>query len=310
MTELPEGLHAARRRRRDLRALAGRGRLRARRRRLARRSGPAAVHAHPAAAQRHRRAAPRPRPTLRASRTLMVRHARMRGPPDAVPARASTTPASPPSSSSTGSSPRKARAAESLGRERYLERMWRVHRRDARRSCSASSGGSARRLDWSRLRFTMDEGSARGGPRGASSGSIDDGLAYRDRGARQLVPGLPDERVRPRGHPDRGDRARCGTVRYHLVDEATGQPDPDATDHRRHDPTGDDPRRHRRRRPSRRRALSRRSSGGRSASRSSSATCRSSPTRSSSAPSAPARSRSRRPTTTTTTRPGGATACR
>ena len=45
------------------------------------------------------------------------------------------------------------------------------------------------------------------------------------------------------------------TIRYHVIDEATGEPDPDALDRGRHDPARDDPRRHGRRGPPRRRAL-------------------------------------------------------
>ena len=108
------------------------------------------------------------------------------------------------------------------------------------------------------------------------------------RGAHQLVPGLPDERERPRGrrHPETGT---LWSVRYHLIDEATGQPEPDADDHGRDDPPGDDPRRHRGRGPSRRPSAIARSSADGRASRSSSATCRSSPTTSSTARSGPAR---------------------
>src|SRR6185295_5595220 len=57
-----EDLYPTRRRRRDLRALARGGRLRARWRRDDRGSGPAAVHDHPAAAERDGFAPPGPRP--------------------------------------------------------------------------------------------------------------------------------------------------------------------------------------------------------------------------------------------------------
>ena len=56
-----------------------------------------------------------------------------------------------------------------------------------------------------------------------------DGLAYRTEALDQLVPGLSDERQRPRGHPDARRPGTLWTIRYHLIDEATGQPDPDAT---------------------------------------------------------------------------------
>ena len=75
-----------------------------------------------------------------------------------------------------------------------------------------------------------------------------------DRGARQLVPGLPDERQRPRGHPDAGDRhALVRPLPPDRPGDRRARPRRD--DHRRHDATRDDPRRHRGRRPPRRRAL-------------------------------------------------------
>src|SRR6185369_15731343 len=62
---IAEGLYAARRRGRDLRALARGGRLRARRRGLDRGSGAPGVHDHPAATEHHRLAPPRSRPADR-----------------------------------------------------------------------------------------------------------------------------------------------------------------------------------------------------------------------------------------------------
>ena len=196
---------------------------------------------------------------------------------------------------------------QTLGRERYLERM--VAFSDSTKPVML---GQQRRVG----------GVGRLGPAALHDGrGLGQGRARRlrpavprrpglsDRGPRQLVPRLPDERVRPRGHPDRGDRdAVVGPLPPHRPDDRRA--DPDRHDHRRHDPARDDPGRHGRGRPSRRPALRGPSSVGRCASRSSSATCRSSPTTSSSATSGPARSRSPRPTTPTTTRPGCATACR
>ena len=49
------------------------------------------------------------------------------------------------------------------------------------------------------------------------------------RGARQLVPGLPDERQRPRGHRDARDRARSGRSATTSSTRRPAQPDPDAT---------------------------------------------------------------------------------
>ena len=161
MTRPAEGLYAARCRGRDLRALARRGRVRARRRGLDRRPGPAAVHDHPAAAEHHRLAPPRATPSGPTVEDLMIRHARMRGHRDAVPARASTTPPSPPSSCSTASSPRKGRAAQSLGRERYLERMRAFVDDDPRPVMLGQQRRVGGSFDWGRLRYTMDEGSAK-----------------------------------------------------------------------------------------------------------------------------------------------------
>ena len=87
---------------------------------------------------------------------------------------------------------------EALGRERYLERMRRFmdETRPIILGQQQRLGASA---DWGRERFTMDE---RLGSRGA--GRLQAALRGRPRvprrEARQLVPRLRDERVRPRGH--------------------------------------------------------------------------------------------------------------
>ena len=215
----------------------------------------AAVHDHPAAAEHHRLAPPRPRPADGG-----------RGPddpprPDARPSRrsscpVSTTPRSPPSSSSTGSSPRRARAARRLGRERYLERMRafvaddpRGHARPAAPASARRSTGAACATRWT---------TARRRPSGSRSRRLyERGPRLSDRGARQLVPGLPDERQRPRGHRARPETGTLWSVRYHLIDEATGEPIAGRDHHGRDDPARDDPRRHRGRGPSRRPALPR-----------------------------------------------------
>ncbi len=140
----------------------------------------------------------------------------------------------------------------SLGREAYLARM----REFVERTREVIVGQQRRvgaSLDWSRLRFTMDEVSARA-VREAFSRLYEEGLAYRTEALVNWCPGcrtsVSDLEVVPT--PETGT---LWFVRYHLVDEATGEPDPAATITRRHDPTGDDPRRHRRRGPSRRRPL-------------------------------------------------------
>ena len=137
--------------------------------------------------------------------------------------RVSTTRASPPSSSSTASSPRKARAARSLGRERYLERM-REFSRSTRPVMLAQQRRVGASADWGRLRFTMDEGSAKA-VRVAFERLYRDGLAYRTEALVNWCPGcrtsVSDLEVVPT--PETGT---LWSFRYHLVDEATGQPDP------------------------------------------------------------------------------------
>jgi valyl-tRNA synthetase len=114
---------------------------------------------------------------------------------------------------------------ESLGRERYLERMWRFI--DETRTVML---GQQRRLgastDWSRLRFTMDDGSAKA-VRVAFERLYRDGLAYRTEALINWCPGcrtsVSDLETIPT--PETGT---LWTIRYHLIDEATGEPDPDA----------------------------------------------------------------------------------
>ena len=85
-------------------------------------------------------------------------------------------------------------------------------------------GGSC---DWSRLRYTMDDGSARA-VRVAFTRLYRDGLAYRTEALINWCPGcrtsVSDLEVIPT--PETGT---LWSIRYHLIDEATGEPDPDAT---------------------------------------------------------------------------------
>ncbi len=114
----------------------------------------------------------------------------------------------------------------SLGRERYLERMRRFieETRTVILSQQRRVGAS---LDWSRLRFTMDDISSRA-VREAFLRLYREGLAYRHETLINWCPGcrtsLSDLEVIPT--PETGS---IWTIRYHLVDEATGQPEPDAT---------------------------------------------------------------------------------
>ncbi len=113
---------------------------------------------------------------------------------------------------------------ESLGRERYLERMWMFVGEvqgiiaDQHRRIGASA-------DWGRERFTMDAVSARA-VRTAFKRLYDDGLAYRTEALINWCPGcrtsVSDLEVIPK--PEKGS---LWTIHYHLVRD-DGTPDPDA----------------------------------------------------------------------------------
>jgi valyl-tRNA synthetase len=115
---------------------------------------------------------------------------------------------------------------ESLGRERYLERMWRFinETREVMLGQQRRLGASA---DWSRLRFTMDDGSAKA-VRVAFERLYRDGLAYRTEALINWCPGcrtsVSDLETIPT--PEIGT---LWTLRYHLIDEATGEPSPSET---------------------------------------------------------------------------------
>ncbi len=113
----------------------------------------------------------------------------------------------------------------SLGRERYLERMWRFL--DTTKLVILSQqrrvGAS---LDWGRLRFTMDDVSSRA-VREAFFRLYGEGLAYRHETLINWCPGcrtsLSDLEVI--ATPETGT---LWTIRYHLVDETTGHDEPGA----------------------------------------------------------------------------------
>ncbi len=115
---------------------------------------------------------------------------------------------------------------QSLGRDRYLDRM---HQFIA--ETRETILGQERRLgasyDWSRLRFTMDEGSAKA-VRVAFKTLHDRDLAYRTEALVNWCPGcrtsVSDLEVI--STPETGT---LWSIRYHLVDEPTGRPDPDRT---------------------------------------------------------------------------------
>ena len=80
-------------------------------------------------------------------------------------------------------------------------------------------------VDWSRLRYTMDDGSAKA-VREAFTRLYRDGLAYRTEALINWCPGcmtsVSDLEVIPT--PETGT---LWTIRYHLIDETTGAPDPE-----------------------------------------------------------------------------------
>ena len=115
---------------------------------------------------------------------------------------------------------------QSLGRERYLERMWAFINatREVMLGQQRRLGASA---DWARLRFTMDEGSARA-VRVAFERLYRDDLAYRTEALVNWCPGcrtsVSDLEVIPRE-----ETGTLWTIRYHLVDPDSGLPSPGET---------------------------------------------------------------------------------
>ncbi len=114
---------------------------------------------------------------------------------------------------------------QSLGRERYLERMWTFVER-TRGVMLTQQRRVGASLDWGRLRFTMDEVSARA-VRESFTRLHREGLAYRTEALINWCPGcrtsVSDLEVVPT--PETGT---LWSVRYHVLD-AEGHPDPDAT---------------------------------------------------------------------------------
>ncbi len=158
-----------------------------------------------------------------ATEDLMIRHARMLGRP------ALFLPGLDHASIAAqyvldGILAREGESRQSLGRERYLERMWRFidETRQVMLGQQRRVGGS---FDWSRLRFTMDDVSSRA-VREAFTRLHHDGLAYRAEALVNWCPGcrtsVSDLEVLPT--PETGS---LWTLRYHLVDAATGDPEPD-----------------------------------------------------------------------------------
>ncbi|MFN8621582.1 MAG: valine--tRNA ligase [Chloroflexota bacterium] len=111
----------------------------------------------------------------------------------------------------------------SLGRERYLERMWRFVE-DTRQVMLGQQRRVGASVDWGRLRFTMDEMSS-AAVREAFTRLYREGLAYRSETLINWCPGcrtsLSDLEVI--ATPETGT---LWTIRYHVIDEATGADDP------------------------------------------------------------------------------------
>ena len=115
---------------------------------------------------------------------------------------------------------------QSLGRELYLARM-REFSDSVRPVILAQHRRVGASADWGRLHYTMDEVSAKA-VRVAFERLYRDGLAYRTEALVNWCPGcrtsISDLEVV--STPEVGT---LWSVRYHLIDEATGRPDPDAT---------------------------------------------------------------------------------
>jgi valyl-tRNA synthetase len=114
---------------------------------------------------------------------------------------------------------------QSLGREKYLERMWQFVR-TTRQTILGQQRRVGASLDMSRLRFTMDEVSARA-VREAFQRLHREGLAYRTEALIHWCPGcrtsVSDLEVIPKE-----TTGSLWTMRYHLIDDGTGAPDPNA----------------------------------------------------------------------------------
>src|SRR5437773_7503326 len=115
---------------------------------------------------------------------------------------------------------------ETLGRDRYLARMW-----DFINETREVMLGQQRRLglslDWGRLRFTMDDVSARA-VRESFARLYRDGLAYRTEALVNWCPGCRTS-VSDLEVVSTPETGTLWTVRYHVVDPATRQTPPDRT---------------------------------------------------------------------------------
>ena len=156
---------------------------------------------------------------------LMIRHARMRGHPTLfLPGLDHASIAA--QFVLDGILAKEGESRQTLGRERYLERM-RAFSDSTKPVMLAQQRRVGASADWGRLRYTMDEVSARA-VRVAFERLYRDGLAYRTEALVNWCPGcltsVSDLEVV--STPETGT---LWSIRYHLIDEATGRPDPDET---------------------------------------------------------------------------------
>jgi valyl-tRNA synthetase len=156
---------------------------------------------------------------------LMIRHARMQGRPTLfLPGLDHASIAA--QFVLDGILAKEGESRQSLGRERYLERM-QAFVDDTRRTILSQERKLGASMDWSRLRFTMDDGSAKA-VRVAFKTLYDRDLAYRTEALINWCPGcrtsVSDLEVI--STPETGT---LWQVRYHLLDPETGEPDPVAT---------------------------------------------------------------------------------
>jgi len=112
----------------------------------------------------------------------------------------------------------------SLGRERYLERMWQ-YMDETRETISLQHRRLGASADWSRLRFTMDEGSAQA-VRTAFKRLWDAGLVYRGEALVNWCPRCLTT-ISDLENVHRDEMGTLWTIRYHL-ERADGTPDPEA----------------------------------------------------------------------------------
>jgi valyl-tRNA synthetase len=156
---------------------------------------------------------------------LMIRHARMRGHPTLfLPGLDHASIAA--QFVLDGILAKEGESRQSLGRDRYLERMraFVATTRDVMLAQQRRVGASA---DWGRLRFTMDDGSARA-VRVAFTRLYEAGLAYRTEALVNWCPGCRTS-VSDLEVVSTPETGTLWSVRYHVIDEATGAPDPDDT---------------------------------------------------------------------------------